>query len=164
MGLFEALFGKKKLTLEGADKKNDDFIAKNPLPQNNENEMMRNAAKLMSSKNFTESIILYEKLAEEYPKNKGLYESQIGAAYYFLGDYTKAVEYYISALNNGGNKSMMDDNIWEAAEAASKLDVLIEDGSINSPNYLIKKYVELFPDGEYIKKAKSILDKMESSQ
>lgn len=159
MGLFDSLFGKKKHTLEAMDKKNDDFISKNPVAKNDENEMMRNASKLMTSGKFSESLDLYKKLSENYPNNKGLYESQIGAAYFFLGKYDTAVEYYISSMNNGGDKRMMDDNIWEAAESFSKLEILMEDGSIMNPNNLIEKYLEIFPDGSYAKKAKNILGK-----
>jgi len=159
MGLFDALFGKKKNTLEDMDKKNDDFISKNPMAKNDEDEQRRNAAKLMTSKKFKESLDLYKKLSENYPKDKGLYESQIGAAYYFLGDYEKAIEYYVSSMNNGGNKSMMDDNIWEAAEAFSKLEILMEDGSIKDSKYLVEKYIEIFPTGSYVKNAKNILGK-----
>ena len=159
MGLFDGLFGKKKLTLEDADKKNDAFTTKNPVAKNDENEMMRNASKLMTSGKFQESLDLYKKLSENYPNNKGLYEGQIGAAYYFLGEYEKAVEYYISSINNGGDKRMMDDNIWEAAEALSKLEILMEDGSIINPKNLIEKYLEIFPNGSYAKKARTILGK-----
>jgi tetratricopeptide (TPR) repeat protein len=159
MGLFDTLFGKKKITLDDADKINDEFIKNSPVAINDENEMMRNASKLMSSKKHSESIDLYTKLSESYPKNKGLYESQIGANYYFLGDYEKAIEYYVSAMNNGSNKNMMDDNIWEAAEAFSKLQTPAKDGSIINTKSLIEKYIEIFPNGSYVKKAKNILGK-----
>ena len=159
MGLFNSLFGKNKNSLQDMDKKNDDFIARNPIAKDDENEMMRNASKLMTSKKFRESLDLYKILSENYPNNKGLYESQIGVAYYFLGEYEHAVDNYISSLNNGGNKSMMDDNIWEAAEAYSKLEILLEDGSIINPKNLIEKYLEIFPNGSYAKKAKNILGK-----
>lgn len=160
MGLFDFLFGKSKNSLEDLDKKNDDFITKNPISENDENEMMRNASKLMTSKQFQESLDLYKVLSEKYPNNKGLYQSQIGAAYYFLGDFENAVEYYISSINNGGDKRMMDDNIWEAAEAYSNLEILTKDGSlIIHPKNLIEKYLEIFPNGAYSKKAKSILGK-----
>ncbi|WP_130736787.1 tol-pal system YbgF family protein [Flavobacterium sp. J27] len=159
MGLFNALFGKKKSTLQDLDEKNDDFIAKNPIAQNDENEMMRNASKLMTSGKFSESLDLYKKLSENYPNNKGLYESQIGVAYHFLGDYENAVAYYISSLNNGGDKSMMDDNIWEAAEAFSKLESQEKGSSTTNTTKLIEKYWELFPNGRYAKKAKKHLGK-----
>ncbi|WP_347069965.1 hypothetical protein [Flavobacterium sp. WV_118_3] len=158
MGLLKLLFGKKENTLNDLDKKNDEFIAKNPVAKDDENEMMRNASKLMTSGKFQESLALFKTLSEKYPNNKGLYESQVGAAYYFLGAYENAVDYYISSMKNGGDKSMMDDNIWEAAEAYSKLDSHTNDGSVN-PKKLIEKYLEIFPNGSYSKKAKSILEK-----
>jgi tetratricopeptide (TPR) repeat protein len=148
MGLFDSLFGKKKITLAAADKKNDDFIAKNPIAKNDENEMMRNASKLMTSGNYAESLDLYKKLSENYPQNKGLYESQIGVGYYFLGDYNKAIEYYVSGMNNGGDKNMMDDNIWEATEALYNQ---TEDKS------KLEQYKILFPNGNYKKKAEKLL-------
>ncbi|WP_445456526.1 tetratricopeptide repeat protein [Flavobacterium sp. HNIBRBA15423] len=159
MGLFNALFGKKKTSLQDLDKKNDDFIAKNPIAENDENEMMRNASKLMTSGKFSESLDLYKKLSENYPNNKDLYESQIGVAYYFLGDYENAVTYYTSSLNNGGDKSMMDDNIWEAAEAFSKLEFQEKESSTTNTTKLIEKYLEIFPNGRYAKKAKKHLGK-----
>jgi tetratricopeptide (TPR) repeat protein len=148
MGLFNNLFGKKKNTLEDLDKKNDDFIAKNPVAKDTENEMMRNASKLMTSKQFNESIDLYQKLANNYPANRGLYESQIGANYYFLGDYIKAIEFYMSALKNGADKNMIDDNVWEATEALYE--------KTNNTNFF-KGYTLFFPEGQYVKKANSFL-------
>jgi len=148
MGLFDFLFGKKKMTLETADKTNDKFIAKNPVPTNDENDLMRKAAKSMSSQNFAEAIELYTQLANRYPTNKGLYEGQIGAAYYFLGDYAKAIESYTSALHNGGDKNMMDDNIWEAAEAIY---------GQTKDKKAIEEYVVVFPNGNYKKKAEKLL-------
>jgi len=148
MGLFDFLFGKKKMTLETADKTNDKFIAKNPVPTNDENDLMRKAAKSMSSQNFAEAIELYTQLANRYPTNKGLYEGQIGAAYYFLGDYAKAIESYTSALHNGGDKNMMDDNIWEAAEAIY---------GQTKDKKAIEEYVIVFPNGNYKKKAEKLL-------
>lgn len=148
MGLFDFLFGKKKLTLEEADKINDKYIAKNPTPANDENGLMRQAAKAMSSKNFGDAVDLYTKLAEQYPSNKGLYESQIGAAYFFLGNFVKAIEYYISALYNGADKRMMDDNIWEATEELFHQ---------TKDKNLLDNYLQIFPTGNYRKQAEMLL-------
>jgi tetratricopeptide (TPR) repeat protein len=148
MGLFDFLFGKKKMTLETADKINDKYTAQNPVAVDSENELMRKAAKSMSSGNFTEAIDLYTELAGKYPQKKGLYEGQVGAAYYFLGDYAKAIESYTSALNNGGDKSMMDDNIWEATEAIY---------GQTKDKKAVEEYVALFPNGSYKKKAEKLL-------
>jgi tetratricopeptide (TPR) repeat protein len=148
MGLFSNLFGKKKFTLEDTNKKNDAFLEKAPPPNSDENAKMRTAAKLLSSGQFAESLDLYKKMAEDYPENKGLYESQVGANYFFLAQYEKAVEYYVSALNNNANKDMMDDNIWEATEALYNQ---------TKDKTKIEYYLNLFPYGNYIKKAKKLL-------
>lgn len=148
MGFFDALFGKKKTTLEQADKKNDAYIAGNPTPTNDENGMMRQAAKLMSSQKFAESMELYTKLASEYPAKRGLYESQVGVGHYFLGEYEKAFETYVKAMENGADAGMMDDNIWEAAEVLYK-----KDGS----KTWVEKYLQLFPKANHKKAAEKLL-------
>ncbi|GAA4275588.1 tetratricopeptide repeat protein [Aquimarina mytili] len=148
MGLFSFLFGKKKMTLEQANQKNQEYVAQNPEPKNDENAMMRQASIMLTSGKFEEAIELYKKLAENYPENKGLYLSQVGAAWYFLNDFQKAIQYYKEARENGANESMMDDNIWEASEAIYKN---------NNDKNAIEKYLEYYPDGSYVKKAKKIL-------
>jgi tetratricopeptide (TPR) repeat protein len=148
MGLFSNLFGNKKTTLKEADKINDAFIEKATPAKNDENAKMRNASKLLTSGQFTESLDLYKKMAEEYPQNKGVYESQVGANYFFLEQYEKAIEYYVSAMNNDADKSMIDDNIWEATEILYK-----QTGDKTKIEY----YINLFPNGNYIKKAKKLL-------
>jgi tetratricopeptide (TPR) repeat protein len=91
---------------------------------------------------------LYKKLSESYPAKKGLFDSQVGVACYFLGDYDKAIEYYVSALNNGGHKSMMDDNIWEATEALY--------GKTKDKSK-VEYYLTLFPAGSHKKVADKIM-------
>lgn len=142
------MFGKKKTMLADADKKNDAYIAKNPVAANSENELMRTASKLMTSRKFAESIEVYKKLVDEYPEKSGLYEGQVGAGYYFLGDYTQAIEHYVSAMNHGGDKSMMDDNIWEASEALFKK---------NGDKAALQDYLKLFPTGNHKKNAEKLL-------
>lgn len=148
MGFFDFLFGKKKTTLAQADKKNDAYLAANPVPANDENAWMRQAAKLMSSGQFAESAELYGKLANEYPAKRGLYQSQVGAAHFFLGEYEKALDHYVTALQNGADASMMDDNIWEAAEVLYKK---------QGTKTWVEKYLQLFPKANHKKAAEKLL-------
>ncbi len=150
MGLFNYLFKKKKTTLDDLNTINQDYISKNPVPKNKENSLMRQASSMLTSRRFNESIELYKKLAENYPNNKGLYLSQVGAGFYFLNDFDKAIEYYLKAKNENADSNMMDDNIWEACEAIYKK---------NNDKKAIERYFEYYPDGNYIKKAKKILSK-----
>lgn len=149
MGLFDFLSGKKKkVSLEKADKINDDFIAKNPVPKDNENAEMRRASKLLTSKNYQEALDLYAKMAEKYPKNRGLYLSQVGTCHYFLGNYEKAIEVYVESRENGMDKSMIDDNIFEVCEAIYNQ---------SNEKSTLEKYFELCPNGSYTKKINKLL-------
>lgn len=151
MGLFDFLFGKKKTTLAEANKMNEAHFTANPAPKNDEDALMREASSAMTSGNFDKSIQLYQKLADTYSEKKGLYLSQVGAAYYFLKDYTKAIEYYLKAKENGADSAMIDDNIWEACETIYEMD--------KTDKTAIEKYVEYYPNGSYTKKAKKLLSK-----
>lgn len=137
------------MTLADADKANKKFEARNPVPKNEEDALMRQAAGAMSSRNFETAIHLYEKLAEQYPAKKGLYLSQVGAGYYFTGDMEKAIELYLLARDNGADSRMMDDNLWEACETLYK-----STGDIAALN----RYLEYCPEGQYVKKAQKILN------
>lgn len=147
MGLF-GLFGKKKLTLEQADNINKQHTAKTPVTQDEEKAMVREASGALTGGNFKKAIELYTGMADKYPANKGLYLGQAGAAYYFMEDYTKAIEYYVMAKNEGANAGMMDDNIWEACETIYNK---------TKDSAAIEKYLEYYPDGNYAKKTKKIL-------
>ncbi|MCU0436388.1 MAG: hypothetical protein MUC49_00635 [Raineya sp.] len=163
MGLLDFLFGKKNdkqqvytrlddesfqkgLNVEKAQKMRDAFLA--VMTQDDEDKAFNAASGLMLKGAFQETIEAYQDLANKYPNRKGDCESQIGAAYHFLKKYDKAIEFYISAEQNGADTNMMDDNIWEACFAAYKL---------TEDKIHIRKYLEIRPSGSYVKKANKFL-------
>ncbi|MDC8002482.1 hypothetical protein POV27_00330 [Aureisphaera galaxeae] len=148
MGLFSSLFGKRKMTLEEMNEKNKTYISDNPNPKDDEDGRMREASVAMTSGQFEESAELYEKLAEDFPAKKGLYLSQVGAAYYFLKDFHTAISFYVTAKEHGADTSMMDDNIWEACEAIYNQE---------NDKTAIERYLTHYPNGKYAKKAEKIL-------
>ena len=75
------------------------------------------AARLMTPGLFKECIEAYEKIAKEHPDERGTCEGQIGACYYFLKEYDKAIEHYEAGIKYGADEDMMKDNIKEAREA-----------------------------------------------
>jgi len=150
MKFFNFLFGKKKLTIEDGDKMHDELYNNISTSLSTESELTKNAIKLLTSGKHIESIEVYKQLINEYPAQRNTYESQIGANYYFLGEFEKAIEYYTLSINHGFNKSMSDDNIWEACLALYE--------KIKNKHY-IQQYMEQFPQGNFIKKAKNILSK-----
>jgi tetratricopeptide (TPR) repeat protein len=109
---------------------------------------INDAAGLMLNKDYTGAIAAYESIMEKYPEEKGVCLGQIGAAEYFLGNYETSLERYIEAKNSGEDNDMMEDNIWEACETIHK-----EKGSSAG----VERYISLYPQGRYIKKAIKLL-------
>ena len=106
------------------------------------------AAKLMTNGAYQECIAAYTLIMEKYPNRKPDCEMNIGACYFFLADYDNAIEHYLISKNQGMDQTMIDDNVWEACEKAfaAKHDV----------SY-INKYLQIFPEGTYQKKARKLL-------
>ncbi len=71
------------------------------------NTKVNAAARLMTSGQFEACIQAYEHIATAHPQELPTCESQIGAAYYFLGQYEKAIEYYQRALEHGADPEMI---------------------------------------------------------
>lgn len=150
MGFLGFLFGKKKkaISLEEANAHNEAFFEDNPTPKNSEDALMRKASSLMTSGEFAASAEIYRELAEKYPERRGLYLSQVGAAYYFLSEFETAISYYLQSRKEGGDEGMLDDNVWEASE-----EIYNQNGDLAA----IQRYLELFPQGNYVKRARKML-------
>ncbi len=163
MGLFDFLFGKKKdnevshyafvsddkgkgITHEEAKNLQEELMIN--LQVGEKSYAINIAATLMTKKAYDEAIEAYTKIAEHFPEEKGVALGQIGAAYFFKGEYPKAIECYVSARENGEHAGMMDDNIWEACEVLH---------SQSGDKKWAKKYLELCPNGSYKKKAEKLL-------
>lgn len=150
MKFFDFLFGKDKLSLEEGDKIHDELYSKIKTPLSAESDLTKKAIKLLTSGKHAESIEIYMQLINEFPAQKNTYESQVGANYYFLGEFEKAIEYYTLSMQNGFSKSMSDDNIWEAYQA------LFEKSKDKS---YLEKYIQKFPQGNAISEATKLLNK-----
>jgi tetratricopeptide (TPR) repeat protein len=147
MGFLSSLF--KKTTTEAdfdaAKQERAKFLS--TVSTDSESDAVNAASGLLLDQKYLECIAAYEALAAKYPHRKGDADSQIGAAHYFLGDFNKAIEFYVSARTHGADESMMDDNLWEACEA------LVKKGD----KAAAQRYLELCPSGSYVKQAKKAL-------
>jgi hypothetical protein len=103
---------------------------------------------LLATQKFDEAIAAYEAIAADFPHRRGDAESQIGAAYYFKGDYIRAIELYVAARENGADSDMMDDNIWEAVETLANATK-----DADAKRRWLARYLELCPRGKYQKYA-----------
>lgn len=78
------------------------------------------AALLLTSQRFDDCISAYRAIGVQHPEELGTCLGQIGACYFFKGEYSEAIKSYVSAKAKGANPSMMDDNIQEAQEALAQ--------------------------------------------
>jgi len=157
MGLFDAFFGKKKdnllahtnnLSMEEMARIQDSLSDK--MDAEVYNNKFNQACRLVPKGNYAEALAIFEdvKAHTEVIETKGTCDNQIGVCYFFLEDYEKAIAYYTSSIDNGFEKGMADDNIWEAYE--------ILYNKTKDKSY-IEKYKQQFPQGNSIKKAIKIL-------
>lgn len=109
------------------------------LSTKDKNSAINFACQLLAKGQYEACITAFEKIMAEEPTEKGTCENQIGAAYFFLGKYPKAVEHYLLSLDNGFDPEMLDYNVWEAAEEHHKA---------TGDNSYAKVYLERFPAGE----------------
>lgn len=162
MGLFSGLFKKKEKPIV---KKNDELIAnsskvsmeqmeeiqlylKDKMDADEYNSAFNQACRLIPKMQYTEAITQFESIREHSTDayEKGSCDNQIGACYFFLGDFEKALECYNKSFHYGYDKDVNDYNIWEACEELMKID--------GNKAKWSQYYLELFPDGQYARKAK----------
>ncbi|MCZ2393787.1 MAG: suppressor of fused domain protein [Chitinophagales bacterium] len=121
------------------------------LNNRSQGEQIQLADKLLREGPFEASIEIYQALIQKYPEERDRYENGIGSAYLKLGDFYKAIEYYITARNHGMHPDITDKNIWDACLKHHKLtdDILF-----------IEKYFDHTENGKYSSTAKEILRKL----
>ena len=80
-------------------------------------QRMAAATKLLTGKRYKECIEAYRRVGADHPERWGDCLANMGAAYFFLSDFEKAIACYTQAIKHGVDEEMMQDNIAEAREA-----------------------------------------------
>lgn len=110
------------MTEEEAAAIQDEFRKEHGLSGGEVSDKINAAARLLMTGDHEGAIVAYSLVMQEHPEEQATCEGQIGASYYFLGQYEKAIEFYRAAKEHGADAEMMDDNIKEAVEAVEKVD------------------------------------------
>ncbi len=137
----------KGISLKTGGKLQDQY--RKTLEEDDEDRAFNDAARILMDGDFQGSIDAYRAFLEKYPERRASVDAQIGAALYFLQDYDAAIEHYVSAREHGADEDMMDDNIWEACETLHN-----KTKDLNN----IRRYLELCPNGSYVKQAQKLLN------
>ena len=97
-----------------------DYVLSDTAASSDHNAKINAAARLMTGRAYPECIQAYAAIANAHPEELGLCEAQIGAAYFFLGQYENAISFYQSAERNGADARMMKFNLDEATAELKK--------------------------------------------
>lgn len=121
---------------------------KTALEEGAATEAINYACSFLAKGSYENAIIGFETIATTLPDRAAMCHNQIGAAYFFLGNYYKAVQHYLRALEKGFDAALLDYNVWEAAQAQH---------AESDDSDLIQLYAEKFPTGAAIEQAQEIL-------
>jgi|GEM_PF-1686311 len=118
------------------------------LNNRSQGEQIQLADKLLREGPFEASIQMYQALIQKYPEERDRYENGIGSAYLKLGDYQKAIEYYITARSHGMHPDITDKHIWDACQKHHR---------VTGATYLLESYFHYCKDGKYTAHVKDLL-------
>ena len=116
----------------------------NMLSSNSElSKMLNIAAQLSSSGRYEESNMALEKILARYPEDAATCLNMMGANFFFLQDYPKAIDFYLKALKQGESKEMIEFNVWEAC-----VELMKQATDETQRNHWRTLYRQHFPQGE----------------
>lgn len=118
------------------------------LDNRSQGEQIQFADKLLREGPFEMSIQMYEALIKKYPEERDRYENGIGSAYVKLGQYDKAIEFYLKARSHGMHPDISDKHIWDACQKQYKH---------TGQSELLENYHRYSPEGKYLSQAETLL-------
>ncbi len=81
------------------------------------NDALRDAANLMGAQQYLKAAEAYRAICNAQPEHAALAASQVGAALFFLRNFSEAIQWYEYAGQLGFDASMIQSNIEEARAA-----------------------------------------------
>lgn len=158
MGIFDSIFRKKKddlvahtndVSMQDMEKIQNSLQGK--MDDSVYNNTFNQACRLVPKGQYAEALAMFENVKANTADahQKGNCDNQIGVCHFFMNDFEKAIEAYANSIQNGFDRSMADDNIWEACEKLMQRD--------HDKARWAKHYLELLPNGNYKGKAQKHL-------
>jgi tetratricopeptide (TPR) repeat protein len=105
------------LSLEKAAELQEAFSKAMDDKSMNSFQMINLAGRLLTGQQFEEAIRVYENIILRYPEEAAQCLNAIGACKYYLGEYEKAIDFYMKALKAGELKSRVEYNVWESCNS-----------------------------------------------
>ncbi|MCO5248065.1 MAG: suppressor of fused domain protein [Chitinophagales bacterium] len=148
-GLEDTVIGKDVYEIAAFDVKNSSLEEKIAyyLSSRSQGEQIQLADQLLREGPYNVCINLYKALIQKYPEERDRYENGIGNAYLKMGEFDKAIEFYILSRSHGMHSDISEKNIWDAC-----LKMYKESKDLK----YIREYIH-HSNGKYLEKAEAIL-------
>lgn len=120
------------------------------LESHDDEKQLCAASRLFVSRDYEGACDAYAALLRRRPELRHYCELQMGAAYYHMGNFEKALQCFTAARVHGADENMIDDNIWQSCRDLHAQRVCPLKDPINT-------YLTLFPRGKYTHIARNLL-------
>lgn len=108
-------------------------------------ELLREAARLMVARDYTNCIEAYQAASGEAKTDRHFCDIQIAQAYRLMGEPMKSMDFYWAACIHGADKDKVDDHVWHLLKSYSEKNMM--------DNYLLvqmlNRYLTRFQHGKY---------------
>lgn len=118
------------------------------MENRSQGEQIQFADKLLREGPYEMAVKMYQALIQKYPEERDRYENGIGSAQLKLGQFEKAIDYYLMARDHGMHPEISDKHIWDACQKHFQS---------TSDSLLLERYVLYCPEGKYRYKAAELL-------
>lgn len=123
-------------------------------------ELLREAARLMVSRDYESCIQAYHVAAGEAKEDRHFCDIQIAQAYRLMGDPVKSMDFYWAACIHGAEPDQVDDHVWCLLQKTYEKKCV--------ENYvlakLLNRYLTHFPNGKYHAEAKQWMQTLMATQ
>ena len=123
-------------------------------------ELLREAARLMVSRDYESCIEAYKLASGEAKADRHFCDIQIAQAYRLMGDPIKSMDFYWAAYIHGADPEQVDDHVWCMLQKA--FDKKLVENYVLAQ--LFNRYLTNFPAGKHHDEAKQLMQALSVSR